>query len=379
MKLNMKYIPSKFENRVWVLMLKEVRQILKDKRLLFLLIVLPIVQLLAYGLAISPDVHSLKLGLVDYAQTYNSRELVSTLTENGIFIAHYSDNEQTLSHELKTGQISVGVVIPPKFNRYLDLQEGNARVQVLVDAVNANTAGIVKSYINQIISHYSQQINPNQVPAQVQPQIKFLYNPGLISSWFFVTGIMGVIITLVGSIVSSATVVREKESGTLEQLLITPAEDWEILFAKVLPLSVLLLGDVILILSLIQLIFKIPLGSNVILCLLLSSIYILIVISIGILIGTMLKNQQQTQLVAFSINIPLALVSGAITPFESMPLFFQYLSLVNPLRHYVVIIRGLLIKSASIDVLWPNVIALSLFSVALLLLSAKKFRNQLNS
>lgn len=377
MKLTIKYIYSRFENRVWVLMVKEVRQILKDKRLLFLLIVLPIVQLLAYGLAISPDVHSLKLGLIDYAQTYNSRELVSTLTENGIFIAHYSDNEQTLSQELKTGKISVGVVIPPKFNRDLE-QEGNARVQVLVDAVNANTAGIVRSYISQIINHYNQQINHNKVPAQVQPQIKFLYNPGLISSWFFVTGIMGVIMTLVGSIVSSATIVREKESGTLEQLLITPAEDWEILFAKVLPLSILLLGDVILIMSLARLIFNIPLESNVILCLILSSLYILIVISIGILIGTMLKNQQQTQLVAFSINIPLALVSGAITPFESMPLFFQYLSLLNPLRHYVVIIRGLLIKAVGIEVLMPNVIALCFFSTVLLLLSTKKFRNQLN-
>jgi ABC-2 type transport system permease protein len=135
--------------------------------------------------------------------------------------------------------------------------------------------------------------------------------------------------------------------------------------------------DVILIISLARLIFKILLGSNVILFLILSSMYILIVISIGILIGTMLKNQQQTQLVAFSINIPLALISGAITPFESMPLFFQYLSLVNPLRHYVVIIRGLLIKSVGIEILWSNAIALCLFSVVLLFISAKKFRKQL--
>lgn len=374
----MKFIYSWYENRFWVLMVKEIRQILKDKRLLFLLIVLPTVQLLSYGLAISPDVHGLKLGLVDYAQTYNSRELVSTLTENGIFIAHYSDSEQTLSQELQTGEISVGLVIPPEFNRYLH-QERNAQVQVLVDAVNANTAGIVRSYISQMINYYSQQINPSRVPAQVQPQIRFLYNPGLISSWFFVSGIMGVIMTLVGSIVSSATVVREKESGTLEQLLITPAEDWEILFAKVLPLSILLLGDVILILSLTRLIFGIPLGSNVILCLILSSIYILIVISMGILIGTMLQNQQQTQLVAFSINVPLGLVSGAITPTESMPLFFQYLSLVNPLHHYIVIVRGLLIKGVGIDVLWPNVIALCFFSTLLLLLSTTKFRSHVGS
>jgi ABC-2 type transport system permease protein len=374
----MKFIYSYLESRFWVLMVKEIRQILKDKRLLFLLIVLPTVQLLSYGLAINPDVHSLKLGLVDYAKTYNSRELVSTLTENGIFIPHYSESEQTLSQELQTGEISVGLIIPPELNRDLD-REGNAQLQVLVDAVDANTAGIARSYINQMINYYSQQINLSRLPVQVKPQIRFLYNPGLIVSWFFVSGIMGIIMTLVGSIVSSATVVREKESGTLEQLLITPVTDWEILFAKVFPLSILLLGDVILILSLSRLIFGIPLRSNVIFCLLFSSIYILNIISMGILIGTTLQNQQQTQLVAFSINVPLGLVSGAITPIESMPLFFQYLSLVNPLRHYVEIIRGLLIKGVGIEILWPNALALCFFSTLLLLLGTTKFRSQINS
>ncbi|RCJ35333.1 ABC transporter permease [Nostoc minutum NIES-26] len=374
----MKFIYSLFESRFWVLMLKEMHQILRDKRLLFLLIVLPTIQLLSYGFAISPDVHNLKMGLVDYAQTSNSRELISTLTANDVFIANYSDNEQTLSQQLQTGEISVGLVIPPEFNRRLH-QERTAQVQVLVDAVNANTAGIVRSYITQMINNYSQRINPNRVSAQAQPQITFLYNPGLISSWFFVSGIMGVIMTLVGSIVASATVVREKESGTLEQLLMTPAENWEILLAKLSPLSILLLGDVILVLCLARFIFGLPLRSNILICLLLSSIYILIVISMGILIGTMLQNQQQTQLIAFSINVPLGLLSGAITPIESMPSLFQYLSLLNPLRHYITIVRNLLIKGVGIDVVWPNAIALFFFSTVLLVISTRKFRTQLSA
>ncbi|MFN6567570.1 ABC transporter permease [Dendronalium sp. ChiSLP03b] len=374
----MKFIYSLFESRFWVLMLKEMHQIFRDKRLLFLLIVLPTIQLLSYGFAISPDVHNLKMGLVDYAQTSNSRELISTLTANDVFIANYSDNEQTLSQQLQTGEISVGLVIPPEFNRRLH-QERTAQVQVLVDAVNANTAGIVRSYITQMINNYSQRINPNRVSAQAQPQITFLYNPGLISSWFFVSGIMGVIMTLVGSIVASATVVREKESGTLEQLLMTPAENWEILLAKLSPLSILLLGDVILVLCLARFIFGLPLRSNILICLLLSSIYILIVISMGILIGTMLQNQQQTQLIAFSINVPLGLLSGAITPVESMPSLFQYLSLLNPLRHYITIVRNLLIKGVGIDVVWPNAIALFLFSTVLLVISTRKFRSQLSA
>lgn len=374
----MKFINRLLESRFCALVVKEIHQTLTDKRLLFLLIVLPTVQLLIYGFALNTDIHNLKLGIVDYANTPASRELVSALTENGVFIVErYSNSEQTLSQQVQTGQVTAGLVIPPEFNRDLH-QDRTAQVQVFVDAVNANTAGIARSYITQIINHYGRQLNPNRVPALVDPQVTFLYNPGLISSWFFVSGVMGVILTLVSSIVSSATVVREKEAGTLEQLLMTPAANWEILLAKVVPLSILLLGDVILALCLARLIFELPLRSNFFLFLALSGLYILVGIGMGILIGTTLRSQQQTQLMSFSINVPLVQLSGAIAPIESMPLLFQYLSLLNPLRHYVVIVRGLLLKGVGLDVLWPNVIALSIFATILLIISINRFRTQLS-
>lgn len=377
----MKFINRLFESRFCSLVVKEIHQTLKDKRLLFLLIVLPTVQLLIYGSALSPDLHNLKLGIIDYANTFTSRELVSALTENGVFIVErYSNSEQTLSQQVQTGQVTAGLVIPPDFNRDLH-QDSTAQVQVFIDAVNANTAGIARSYITQIINYYGRQLNPNQVPTRLQPQITFLYNPGLISSWFFVSGVIGVILTLVSSIVSSATVVREKEAGTLEQLLMTPAANWEILLAKVVPLSILLLGDVILALSLARLIFGLPLRSNFCLFLALSGLYILVGIGMGILIGTILCSQQQTQLMSFSINVPLIQLSGAIAPIESMPLLFQYLSLLNPLRHYVEIVRGLLLKGVGLDVLWPNAIALGIFATILLtisIISINRFRTQLS-
>jgi ABC-2 type transport system permease protein len=375
----MKLINNFFKSRFWALMFKEIQQIFRDKRLLFLLIVLPTVQLLMYGFALNPDVHNLKMGIVDYAKSYKSRELVSALTENGIFILdRHNNTEQTLNQQIETGQVSVGLVIPPEFNRNLN-QDSIAKVQVLIDAVNANTAGIAKSYITQIINHYGWQIDSNRVNPQIKTSVIFLYNPGLRSSWFFVSGIMGIILTLVSSIVSSATMVREKEAGTLEQLLITPALNWEILLAKVLPLSFLLLGDVILILGFARLIFGFPLGSNFFLCLLLSGLYLLIGIGIGILLGTILHSQLQTQMVSFSINIPMGLLSGTLAPIESMPPLFQYLSLLNPLRHYISIVRGLLLKGVGLDVLWPNVLALLSFATVLLVISINRFRGQLNS
>lgn len=374
----MKFINRLFESRFCSLVVKEIHQTLRDKRLLFLLIILPTVQLLIYGSALSPDIHNLKLGIIDYAKTSTSRELVSALTENGVFIVErYSNSEQTLSQQVQTGQVTAGLVIPPDFNRDLH-QDSTAQVQVFVDAVNANTAGIARSYITQIINHYGRQLNPNRMPTRVQLQVTFLYNPGLKSSWFFVSGVMGVILTLVSSIVSSATVVREKEAGTLEQLLMTPAANWEILLAKVVPLSILLLGDVILGLSLARLIFGLPLRSNFFLFLALSGLYILVGIGMGILIGTILRSQQQTQLMSFSMNVPLIQLSGAIAPIESMPLLFQYLSLLNPLRHYVEIVRGLLLKGVGLDVLWPNAIALGIFATILLIISINRFRTQLS-
>ncbi|MDZ8226288.1 MULTISPECIES: ABC transporter permease [unclassified Nostoc] len=368
-----------FKNRFWSLAIKETYQILSDKRLIFLFIVLPTIQLLIYGSAISPDVHNLNMGIVDYAKTSSSRELISALTENHTFnLASLNDSEQILNQQMETGKVSVGLVIPPEFDRDLS-REGITKVQVFVDAVNANTAGIVRSYITQIINHYGQQINSSFVSAQVQPQITFLYNPGLISSWFFLSGIMGVILNLVGSIVSSAAMVREKEAGTLEQLLMTPAANWEILLAKLFPLTVLLLGDVCLVLGLARLIFGLPVRSNVFLFLTLSGLYVLNALGIGILIGTVFSTQQQTQLISFAVNVPLGLLSGTITPIESMPSLFQYLSLLNPLRHYVLIVRGLLLKGVNLDVLWPNAISLLFFAVLLLLISIHKFRTQLNS
>jgi ABC-2 type transport system permease protein len=207
--------------------------------------------------------------------------------------------------------------------------------------------------------------------------VAFLYNPGLNSSWFFVPGVIGLVLTLISSLVSSSAVVREKDTGTLEQLLMTPAADWEILLAKLVPLFLLLMGDVFLALGVSKLVFNIPFRGNLFVFLLVSALYICVGISIGILLATISKSQQQVVLTSFFINLPIIQTSGAIAPVESMPDFFRYASLLNPLRHYVVIARGFLLKGVGVIELWPHVLALAIFAL-LLTLSIKKFRSQLN-
>lgn len=367
-----------FEGRLWTLVVKEVNQILKNKQLLFLLIFPPTVQLLIFGFALSPDVQNLNLGVMDYARSAESRELISAFTANDVFVVkRYSTSEAALGEQVATGEITAGLVIPPDFNR--DLAAGKAAdVQILIDGVDANTAGIARGYTAQIVNQYSQQLNPSPAPAMIDPQVIFLYNPGLNSSWFFVPGVLGLVLTLTGSLVSSATVVREKDTGTLEQLLMTPAAAWEILVAKIVPLFGLLMAEALLALTVARLVFGLPFRGNFVLFLLLSGFYVFVGIGVGIMLATISRNQQQAQLTSFFINLPLIQLSGAISPIESMPVFFRYLSLLNPLRHYVAIVRGLLLKGVGLEVLWPNALALGLFATALLTISVNRFRTQLS-
>ncbi|HBE20970.1 MAG TPA: ABC transporter permease [Cyanobacteria bacterium UBA11149] len=374
----MKIINRFFNSRLWALILKEINQILRNKQLVLLLTFPPTIQLLIYGFALNPDVHDLKLGIVDYAKTYESREMVSALTENRIFIPkQYLSNERDLGEQVRQGKLTAGLVIPPEFKRNLS-ENKTAEVQVMVDGVDANTAGIATGYINQIISQFSRQLAENPVPPLINPQTIFLYNPGLKSSWFFVPGMMGVVLTLISSLVSSLTVVSEKDSGTLEQLLMTPAEAWEILLAKIVPLFVMIMGDVFLALTVGRLVFGVPFRGNFVLFLGLSGLYVFVGIGIGIMLATLCATQQQVMLTSFFVNLPLIQLSGAIAPIETMPIFFKYLSLMNPLRHYVAIVRGILLKGIGLDVLWPHAIALLLFAIVLLSVSINRFRSQLS-
>ncbi|MGJ5675195.1 MAG: ABC transporter permease [Nostochopsis sp.] len=372
----MKFILRLFESSFWALVRKEFWQILRNKQLIILLIVPPTVQLLIYGTVLNPDVNNLRLGVVDYANVEASRELVTAITSNRVFILESVPvSEQELSRQVEEGKLDIGVIIPPEFPRQLAKQSAN--IQVFIDGVNANTAGIAGNYINQIIQQYNRQLANIEVSLSVSPQVVFLYNPGLTSSWFFVPGVMGLVLTLIGTLVSAATVIREKDTGTLEQLLMTPAGNWEILLAKIVPLVFLMMADVVLALTLGLVVFQLPFRGSILLFFVLSAVYIFVGISLGMMLATITRSQQQVLLTSFFLNMPLIQTSGAIAPIEAMPPFFQYLSLLNPLRHYITIVRGILLKGVGFDVLWINVLALVGFVVVLMTISVKRFRSQL--
>ncbi|MBD2525422.1 ABC transporter permease [Nostoc sp. FACHB-133] len=372
----MKFILRIFDNIFWTLVKKEISQIRRNRALMVMLIIPPTLQLILYGFVLNPDVKHLKLGVVDYANVTESWELLQAITANHTFdLESVLISEKELSNQVEEGKLDVGLIIPPDF--YRNLATKSAPIQIFIDGVNANTAGIANGYINQIIQKYNHQRVSYQTNLPVTPQFVFLYNPGLTSSWFFIPGVMGLVMTLISTSVSAITVVKEKDVGTLEQLLMTPAANWEILLAKIFPLSVLLMGDILLALTLGRIVFNIPFNGNFWLFLVASGLYILVGISLGILLATVSRSQQQVVLISFFINIPLIQTSGAIAPIEAMPPLFQFLSLLNPLRHYIFIVRGILLKGVGLDVIGLNILALIGFVLVFLTVGISKFRRQL--
>ncbi|MEI2579430.1 ABC transporter permease [Scytonema sp. PRP1] len=370
-------------SRFWALFQKEFAQILRNRQLVIQLLVPPTVFLMLFGFALSPDFQNLKVGITDYSKSSASREFVEIFNQTDAFvISRYYANEEDMVADLAKGSLTVGISIPPEFADDI-AKRRTVEVQALYDAVDANTASIASSYISQLVSDYNLRHRNKRGDAvafqrnQVQVQTSVFYNPGLETSWFIVSGVFGILLTVIGSQAAASLVVREKEAGTIEQLIMTPASNTEVILAKVCPLLVLLTVDVLIALSVAKLAFGVPLRGNLLVFLMIAVLYFWVGISIGILIASYSKSEQQTQLTAFFVNPPLTLLCGATTPISSMPTFVQWLTYLDPLRYFIEVCRGILLKGVGIETLWHQVLILLMFATVLMTLSIRQFRRQL--
>jgi ABC-2 type transport system permease protein len=264
-------------------------------------------------------------------------------------------------------------------------------VQVLLNAVNANTATIGQGYAEGVIQSYNQTLRRGGVlasigqstaggrvrPGQVRLMPTFLYNPGLVDSWFIATGVFGLLLILNSSLVSSAAMVKEREAGTVEQLLMSPASTAEIIIAKIAPLFALLTMMMLLALAVLKVVFRVPFHGSLPFVLAGGLLCILSGISLGTVIATLSKSAQQAQLTAFFVNPPLSSLSGALNPVEAMPSWLQPLTVLNPVHHFATITRGAMLKGSGFAALWPNVLGLLVFTAVLVSLSVWRFRRQL--
>ena len=364
-------------SRLWALIVKESREILRNKYLLFLMLVPPILQLLILGGALDPQVRNLSLATVDHAKSAESKELLNEIMESDTFKTNESvKSEDALSVELERGQKTIGLVIPSNFSE--KFKENQGQVQVLVDGADAYTAGIASAKIQRTIYEFHSQAKKEEKENKViNPDINILYNPDLISSWYFVPGVLGACLTLTGTLVASATVLRERESGTMEQLLMTPASASEILLAKIIPLATFLIFDVIVAISASRLLFGLPCRGSFLLLLIASALYAFVGIGVGMMLGSVCRSQRQAQLASFFINIPLILLSGTVVPLDTMPAALQAISIFDPLRYYALISRGVLLKGATLDMLWIPLLLLAVSAFIVLNISANRFKKQL--
>ena len=366
-----------FGGRFWALALKELRQIRRDRRLTISLVVPPVLQVLLFGFALDSDPRNLKLGIVDESRTLESRELVSVLTQNRTFrLAGSYVTPASLGEALSTGRLDVGVVVPYDFARRR-LRGQPSTVQVLLNAANANTAQIAQGYVEGAVASLNRDLGGGRA-APVELRTAFLYNPGLVNAWFVVTGVFGTLIILNGSLVSAATMIREKERGTVEQLLMTPASALEVVAAKLVPLFALLMAMVTLVLIVARLVFGVPLRGNPVLVLAACACCVLTGIGLGTFISTLVRSANQTQLISFFINPPLAMLSGGLTPIEAMPKWVQPLTLLNPIAHFAKIARSVLVRGAGLEVVYPNLLALLALAALFVGVSAWRFRRQLS-
>src|SRR5579863_6387029 len=383
---------SMFSYRFLAVLRKEFAQMRRDRRLIMSLAVFPTLQLLLFTLVLNATVSNIKLGIIDDSRTPESRGLTSTLTESKSFkLAGYYYSVDKMGDAISRGDVDAGVIIP--FTYAKDLQRGNpVTVQLLLNAMNANTAAIAQGYAEGVIQTYNASLATDGLHAKfMQVTVSdishrglarlsgaYLYNPGLVASWFVVTGIFGLLLVMNGAMVASTSMVKEREAGTIEQLLMSPAGTYEIIVAKIAPLFLVLFVMVVLAIVLMKIVFSVPFEGSVVVLLSGAALCVLGGIGIGTVIATFTHSAFQAQLTSFFVNPLFTTASGAITPAEAIPGWLQPLVKINPIRHFSVIARSSMIKGSGIEALWPNFLVLSIFAFVMISASVWRFRKQLS-
>jgi ABC-2 type transport system permease protein len=388
----MKTARSLFSYRFLAVLRKEFAQMRRDRRLIMSLAVFPTIQLLLFTLVLNATVSNLKLGIIDDSRTPESRGLTATLTESKSFkLAGYYYSVEKLGDAISRGDVDAGVIVP--FTYAKDLQRGRpVTVQLLLNAMNANTAAIAQGYAEGVIQTYNAGLTGSglhskfvQIPVSdithrgvAKLSGAYLYNPGLVASWFVVTGVFGLLLVMNGAMVAATSMVKEREAGTIEQLLMSPAGTYEIIVAKIAPLFAVLFLMVVFAIILIKVAFDVPFQGGLFVLLTGAALCVLSGIGLGTVIATFTHSAFQAQLTSFFVNPLLTTASGAVTPAEAIPGWLQPLVKINPIRHFSQIARSSMIKGSGFDTLWPDFLVLGIFTFIMVSASVWRFRKQLS-
>jgi len=372
---------------LFCVIVKEFLQLRQDRKMIPVLFIGPLAQLLALGYAANLDIKDIPLVLVDQDRSSASRALVDRFTGSGYFdLVGTEETASAVEPWLVEGRAQVALVIAQGYAA--DLRAGRAAaVQVIADGTDANSSVVGLGYASRIVSGVgaeSLQARLRALPsgtrlARIELVPRVWYNPDLKSRWFYVPAVLAMVLMLVTMILPSMAVVREKEIGTLEQIIVTPLKAWQLLIGKLSPFVVIGLVDMLLITGLARWIFGVPLRGSLALLTALTLLFLMNTLGYGLLVSTMVSSQQQAMMFCiYILMVPMIYLSGLIFPIENMPAGFQWFTYLIPVRYYANILRGIFLKGSGIDVLWPEAVTLLAMGAVILTLASLRFRKRLD-
>ncbi|NWF88630.1 MAG: ABC transporter permease [Ignavibacteriaceae bacterium] len=366
---------------------KEFQQFRRDPKMFGIILIAPVVQLILLGYAATLDVNSVHTIIYDQDKSSSSRKLIEKFESSGFFsIDYYAENYAQLTKQLDNGNALFALVIPHNFEKGIERKE-TVYLQAIFDASDGNTASIASGYVIQIISKYSQNLLLSSmdrtgnkiIPAgQIVAEPRVWYNPNLKTRNFMVPGIVGLLLSIITLLLTSLAVVKEKEIGTLEQLIVTPIKPYQLILGKLIPFVLLGFVAIIIVIAAMWVVFSIEVRGSLVFLFACSFLYILSTLGLGLFVSTISKTQQQAMMIAiFVILMPMVYLSGFAFPIENMPAVIQFVSYAVPLRYFINIVRGVILKGIGFNELWLDGVVLFFIGVFILFLSSRRFQKRL--
>jgi len=373
--------------RLRALMRKEFIHMRRDPRTLASIFMMPLLQLFLLGYAANTDIENVSAAVVDQDQSQASRALLNAYQASGFFLLdHVAQSEAEVVRLIDSGEVKAGIIIPPGYAR--DIGAGRtAKIAVLIDGSDPSIATPTLSAATLIGQAYATGVraeqlavlsanSANAMPLEVRTRV--LYNPDMLSSYNIIPGLIGMILQIMTMMLTSLAIVRERERGTIEQLIVTPVRSWELIVAKIVPYVLISFVNVITVIVVGTLWFDVPIRGSVLLLVTLTGLFLLPNLAVGLLISTVTKSQQEAQFLLQPIILPTLLLSGFLFPLSTLPPFLELVSRLIPLRYFLVIARGIVVKGIGLEILFPQVIALCIFSVVLVEIAIRRFRKTLD-
>jgi ABC-2 type transport system permease protein len=358
---------------------KEFHHILRDTRSMLVLLGLPVVQLLIFGFAITNEVRNTNIAVLDNAKDEATQNIISRIESSQYFDVYrtLTSNSQ-IEQAFRKGEIRLAIVFQQNFQNEL-AHFNKAQMQIIVDATDPNQATTLTNYISTIVMDYQNELNKqSSLPYTINTEIRMLYNPQLKGVYSSVPGVMGMILLLISAMMTSISIVREKEMGTMEVLLVSPMKPWLVIISKVIPYFIISLVNVSTILLLSVYALGMPIQGNIFLLIAITILYIICALSLGIFISTVANNQQAAMLISLlGLMLPVVMLSGYAFPIANMPLILQVVSNVVPARWYISMVKGVMIKGLGIAGIWKEIIIICGMTLFFLLLSIKRFKIRL--